>query len=298
MEKLKVENLEEKELEEKMYNEIKELIENSRRRVVTFVNTEKVMLYWNIGKNIVTNFQKGNIRAKYGTHLLENLSIRLNAKYGSSYSERNLEKMRKFYIYFPISTTLSAELSWSHYVELLKIKEKHIRNFYVQECIDSRWEVRNLRRMIKSHLYERLLVSNENNKLLPVQGNVINTSKDLIKDPYILEFLNVDKNYKEKDLGNEILTHLKEFLLELGKGFTFVDSEMKINIDNKNYYPDLVFYNNILKCYVIVELKIGVITHKDIGQINMYVNYYDEKVKQDDDKPTIVSYLVKRKIKQ
>ena len=167
----------------------------------------------------------------------------------------------------------------------------------MQECINSRWGYRELGRMIKSHLYERLLVSNEDKKLLPVQGNVINTSKDLIKDPYILEFLNVDKNYKEKDLENEILTHLKEFLLELGKGFTFVGSEVKINIDNKNYYPDLVFYNNILNCYVIIELKIGSITHKDIGQINMYVNYYDENIKKESDKPTIGILLAKEKSK-
>ena len=138
MEKLIVENLNEKELEEKMYNEIKELIENSRKRVLSFVNTEKVMLYWNIGKNIVNNFQYGNIKAKYGTHLLNNLSIRLTNIYGSSYSERNLERMRKFYIYFPISSAMLSKLSWTHYLELLKVKEEHIRNFYMQECINSR----------------------------------------------------------------------------------------------------------------------------------------------------------------
>ena len=146
MEKLKVENLTEQELEEKMYNEIKDLIESSRKRVVTFVNIEKVTLYWNIGKNIVTNFQKGNVRAKYGTHLLENLFIRLNAKYGSSYSKRNLERMRKFYLCYPIATTLLTQLSWSHYLELLKVKEEPIRSFYMQECINSRWGYRELGR--------------------------------------------------------------------------------------------------------------------------------------------------------
>ena len=287
MKKLKVENLTEQELEEKMYNEIRELIENSRRRVLRFANTELVNLYWHIGKNIVNNIQNGEKRAKYGEHILENLSIRLTTHYGKNYSLRNLRNMRNFYLLFPIRQALVAELSWMHYLELLKVKEEYKRNFYMQECINSRWGYRELGRMIKSHLYERLLVSNEDNKLLPVQGNTINTSKDLIKDPYILEFLNLNNNYKEKDLEKEILAHLKEFLLELGKGFAFIGSEVKIKIDNKNYYPDLVFYNNILNCYVIIELKIGTITHKDIGQINMYVNYYDENIKQESDNLTV-----------
>ncbi len=293
----KVETFNEKELEEKMYNEIKELIENSKRKAYIAVNTILLDLYWHIGENIVNNFQKGEKRAKYGEHILKNLSIRFTLEYGKGYSLTNMKNMRKFYLYYQKGQSLPDQLSWSHYTELLKVKEEPIRNFYMQECINSRWSYRELERMIKSHLYERLLVSNEDNNLLPVQGNVINTSKDLIKDPYVLEFLNLESYYQEKDLENEILAHLKEFLLELGKGFTYVGSEVKISINNKNYYPDLVFYNHILKCFVILELKIGVITHKDIGQINMYVNYYDEKVRQDDDKPTIGILLGKEKNK-
>ena len=286
---------EEQVLEDKMYREIKELIENSRRRVLIFANTELVNLYWHIGENIVNNLQKGERRAKYGEHILKNLSIRFSLEYGKGYSKRNLEQMRKLYLYYPIAQALPAQLSWSHYLELLKVKDDHIRNFYMQECINSRWGYRELGRMIKTHLYERLLTSDDNT--LAVQGNVISTSKDLIKDPYILEFLNLNDNYKEKDLEKEIINHLKEFLLELGKGFMYVGSEVKIRIDKCNYYPDLVFYNNILNCYVIIELKIGEVTHKDIGQINMYVNYYDKNIKKDSDNPTVGILLAKDKNK-
>ncbi len=295
MEKVKTFN--EKELEEKMYNDIKELIENSRKRVLSFANVELVNLYWHIGENIVNNFQKGEKRAKYGNKSIDNIANKLTNEYGKNFSSRNLWNMRKFYLYYPILQAMPAELSWSHYLELLKVKEEPIRNFYMQECINSRWGYRELGRMIKSHLYERLLVSNEDNKLLPIQGNVINTSRDLIKDPYVLEFLNLNNNYKEKDLENEILAHLKEFLLELGKGFAFIGKEEKIKIDNNFYAPDLVFYNHILKCFVILELKIGKVNHKDIGQINMYVNYYDKNIKEKTDNSTIGILLAKEKNK-
>ena len=297
MAKLKVENLGEQELEEKMYNEIKELIENSRKRVLRFANTELVTLYWHIGENIVNNLQEGEKRAKYGKYILANLSMRLTEKYGKGYSLRNLKYARQFYMCFPIGNALRAQLSWTYYKILVRVKDKRERNFYMQECISSRWSYRELERMIKSHLYERLLVLNEDNKLLYIQGNVINTSKDLIKDPYVLEFLKLSNDYKEKDLEKEIINHLKEFLLELGKGFTFVGSEVKIKIENNLYAPDLVFYNHILKCFVILELKIGKITHKDIGQINMYVNYYDNNVKDKSDKSTIGILLGKEKNK-
>ena len=255
------------------------------------------MLYWNIGKNIITNFQEGKVRAKYGTYLLENLSFRLTTVYGSSYSKRNLELMRQFYNYFSNANALRSQLSWAYYKILIRIKEEHKRNFYMQECINSRWTSRELERMIKSRLYERLLVSNENNKLLPEQGNVINASKDLIKDPYVLEFLNLNNDYKEKDLEKEIINHLKEFLLELGKGFTFVGSEVPIRINKEIYYVDLVFYNRILKCFVIIELKRGSITHKDIGQINAYKNYYDKHMKDNDENNTVGILLSKEKDK-
>ena len=278
---------EEQELENKMYLEIKDLIENCKRKAYITVNTILLDLYWHIGENIVNNLQKGEKRAKYGEYILMNLSIRLTNTYGKGYSLASLKRIRQFYLYYQKSSTMLSQLSWSHYIELLKVKEKHIRNFYMQECINSRWDVRTLRRMIKSHLYERLLTSNDKDNKLALQGNVINTSKDLIKDPYVLEFLNLDNNYKEKDLEHEILNHLKEFLLELGKGFTFVGSEVPIRINKEIYYVDLVFYNRILKCFVIIELKRGEINHKDIGQINAYINYYDKHIKEKDENKTV-----------
>ena len=292
----KLQSKEEQELENKMYREIKELIESSRKRAFIAVNTTLLDLYWHIGENIVNNLQKGKKKAKYGTNLINNISKKLTVDYGKNFSMESLRRMRRFYLLFPIRSAVQTELSWSHYRELLQIKDEHIRNFYIQECINSRWGYRELGRMIKSKLYERLLTSSDNNKLA-VQGNVISTSKDLIKDPYILEFLNLNDNYKEKDLEKEIINHLKEFLLELGKGFMYVGSEVKIKIDKRNYYPDLVFYNNILNCYVIIELKIGEVTHKDIGQINMYVNYYDKNIKKDSDNPTVGILLAKDKNK-
>ncbi len=288
---------EEQELENKMYLEIKDLIESSKRKAYVTVNTILLDLYWHIGENIVNNLQKGEEKAKYGEHILRNLSIRLTSTYGRSFSKSNLEYMRRFYLSFPIAQAVPGQLSWTHYLELLKVKNENIRNFYMQECINSRWSYRELERMIKSHLYERLLSSKDKDNELALQGNVIKTSKDLIKDPYVLEFLNLGDNYKEKDLEKEIINHLKEFLLELGKGFMYVGSEVKLKIANKNYYPDLVFYNNILKCYVIFELKIGEVTHKDIGQLNMYVNYYDKNIKQTSDEPTIGILLAKEKDK-
>ena len=287
----------EKELENKMYLEIKDLIENSKRKAHRVVNTILLDLYWHIGENIVNNLQKGKEKAKYGEHVLRNLSLRLTSTYGKSFSKRNLEQMRKFYIKFPIANSLNSQLSWTYYKILIRVEEESKRNFYMQECINSRWSYRELERMIKSHLYERLLGSKDENNKLSVQGNVIHTSKDLVKDPYVLEFLNLGDNYKEKDLENEILNHLKEFLLELGKGFAFIGKEEKIKIDNNFYAPDLVFYNHILKCFVILELKIGKISHKDIGQINMYVNYYDKNIKEKTDNPTIGILLAKEKNK-
>ncbi len=287
----------EQELENKMYLEIKDLIESSKRKAYVAVNTILLNLYWHIGENIVNNLQKGEKRAKYGENILKNLSIRFTLEYGKGYSLTNMKNMRKFYLYYQKGQAMPDQLSWSHYVELLKVEEKYKRNFYIQECINSRWGYRELGRMIKSHLYERLLTSSDKDNKLAIQGNVINTSKDLIKDPYVLEFLNLDDNYKEEDLENEILNHLKEFLLELGKGFAFIGKEEKIKIDNNFYAPDLVFYNHILKCFVILELKIGKISHKDIGQINMYVNYYDKNIKEKTDNPTIGILLAKEKNK-
>lgn len=255
-----------------IFNNIKELVVNSRNKVYTTVNIEMLKLYWNIGK-IIMKIQQGDERAKYGDSILEKLSEKLTNEFGKGFSKRNLERMRKFYICFPIATTVSSQLSWSHYLELIKIEEKSKRNFYFNECINTKWSVRELQRQRDSLLYERLLLSADKEKVLELseKGQILKTNKDLVKDPFVLEFLDIKENtyYLETDLEKNILEHLKEFLLELGKGFSYVGNQVRITLNEEHFYPDLVFYNRILKCFMIIDLKIGKVTHQDIGQMQM-----------------------------
>lgn len=273
-----------------IFNNIKELVVNNRNKVYTTVNIEMLKLYWNIGK-IIMEIQQGDERAKYGDSILEKLSEKLTNEFGKGFSKRNLERMRKFYICFPIATTVSSQLSWSHYLELIKIEEKSKRNFYFNECINTKWSVRELQRQRDSLLYERLLLSADKEKVLELseKGQILKTNKDLVKDPFVLEFLDIKENtyYLETDLEKNILEHLKEFLLELGKGFSYVGNQVRITLNEEHFYPDLVFYNRILKCFVIIDLKIGKVTHQDIGQMQMYVNYYDREIKQRDENQAI-----------
>ena len=273
-----------------IFDNIKELVISSRNKVYSVVNTEMLNLYWNIGKAIM-DIQQGDERANYGDYVLEKLSEKLTAEFGKGFSKRNLERMRKFYIYFPIATTLSSQLSWSHYLELLKIEEEPKRKFYMHECINSRWSVRELRRQRASLLYERLLLSTDKKSVLELaeNGQLLRNSKDLVKDPFVLEFLDIKENtrYLESDLEKNILEHLKEFLLELGKGFTYVGNQVRLTLEEDHFYPDLVFYNRLLKCFVIIDLKIGKVTHQDIGQMQMYVHYYDREIKQEEENSTV-----------
>ena len=273
-----------------LYNDIKKLVEESRNRVYKTVNIEMIKLYWNIGKMIIEK-QSGNKKAKYNDYITKELSIRLTTVFGKGFSKRNLERMRKFYLCYPIATTLSSQLSWSHYLELIKIEDDAKRNFYMYECINSNWNVRELARQRSTLLYERVYNAKDKNKILEIsnKGFIVNEPKDIIKDPFVLEFLDIKENtnYLESDLEKNILNHLKEFLLELGKGFTYVGNQVRITFDTEHYYPDLLFYNRILKCFVIIDLKIGKVTHKDIGQMQMYVNYYDRNVKTLDENKTI-----------
>mgnify|MGYP004648858893 FL=1 len=199
--------------------------------------------------------------------------------------------MRKFYLMYPIWKTVSAKLSWSQYLELIKIDEEPKRNFYLNECINSRWSVRELQRQRDSLLYERLTLSANKEKILELaeKGQILKTSKDLVKDPFVLEFLDIKENtdYLESDLEKNIIEHLKEFLLELGKGFSYVGNQVRLTLEEDHFYPDLVFYNRLLKCFVIIDLKIGKVTHQDIGQMQMYVNYYDREIKQKDENSTV-----------
>ena len=272
------------------FSNIKELVLNARNKVLSVVNTEMLNLYWNIGK-IIMEIQQGNERASYGDTVLEKLSQKLTAEFGKGFSKRNLERMRKFYIYFPIATTVSPQLSWSHYLELIKIEDKTKRDFYLNEAINSMWSVRELQRQRDSLFYERLILSKQKDEILELsqKGHIIKEYKDLVKDPFVLEFLDIKDNneYLEKDLEKNILAHLKEFLLELGKGFSFIGSQVRITLGEEHFYPDLVFYNRLLRCFVIIDLKIGKVTHQDIGQMQMYVNYYDREIKNCDENQTV-----------
>ena len=273
-----------------IFDSIKNLVINSRNKVYHTVNTEMLNLYWNIGK-IIMEIQQGDERASYGDAVLDKLSQKLTNEFGKGFSKRNLERMRKFYIFFPIATTMSSQLSWSHYLELIKIDDEQKRKFYLNECINSKWSVRELQRQRDSLLYERLTISVDKEKILELseKGQILKTSKDLVKDPFVLEFLDIKENtdYLESDLEKNIIEHLKEFLLELGKGFSYVGNQIRLTLEEDHFYPDLVFYNRLLKCFVIIDLKIGKVSHQDIGQMQMYVNYYDREIKQNDEKPTV-----------
>ena len=271
------------------YN-IKNLVINSRNKVYQTVNTEMLSLYWNIGKAIM-EIQQGDERASYGDAVLDKLSQKLTNEFGKGFSSRNLRTMRKFYVMYPIWKTVSAKLSWSHYLELIKIDEEPKRNFYLNETINSKWSVRELQRQRDSLLYERLTLSADKEKILELseKGQILETSKDLVKDPFVLEFLDIKENtnYLESDLEKNIIEHLKEFLLELGKGFSYVGNQVRLTLEEDHFYPDLVFYNRLLRCFVIIDLKIGKVSHQDIGQMQMYVNYYDREIKQNDENKTI-----------
>ena len=273
-----------------LFTDIKELIISCRNKVYTTVNTEMLNLYWNIGKAIM-EIQQGDERASYGETVLEKLSEKLTKEFGKGFSPRNLRTMRKFYTTYPIWKTVSSKLSWSHYLEIIKIEEEPARNFYINECINSGWSVRELQRQIASLLYERLSISANKEKVIELaeKGQELKEGKDLVKDPFVLEFLDIKENtdYLESDLEKNILEHLKEFLLELGKGFMFVGSQVRLTLEEDHFYPDLVFYNRLLKCFVIIDLKIGKVTHQDIGQMQMYVNYYDREIKSKDENFTV-----------
>ena len=287
---MKIKSIEEINEVDTIFNNIKELVVESRNKVYSVVNTEMLNLYWNIGASIM-KIQDGDERASYGDAVLQKLSEKLTIEFGKGFSKRNLERMRKFYICFPKATTLSSQLSWSHYLELIKIDEEPKRNFYMHETINSNWSVRELQRQRDSLLYERLILSSNKEKILEIskEGQVIKESKDLVKDPFVLEFLDIKENtdYLETDLEKNILKHIKEFLLELGKGFSFVGNQVRLTLENEHFYPDLVFYNRLLKCFVIIDLKVGKVTHQDIGQIQMYVNYYDRNIKVKEENPTV-----------
>lgn len=286
---------------ENLYKNILNLLKNSREQVLRTVNSAMVKTYFEIGRLIVEDEQKGFERAEYGKETLKNLSVRLTKEFGKGFSQRNLEQMRQFYLVYSISQTVSAEfkLSWSHYLVLMRMENLNERNFYEIEAINNNWSLRELKRQFDSALYERLILSKEKEKVkeLALKGQIIEKPSDVVKDPYILEFLGLEEkpNYSENDLETEIINKLEMFLLELGKGFTFVGRQVKFTFDEKHFRVDLVFYNRILRCFVLIDLKIGEVTHQDIGQMQMYVNYYDRVVKLPEENKTIGIIICREK---
>lgn len=263
---------------DKAYKDIQTILEKARSKSFKAVNTAMVQAYWHIGKVIVEEEQRGKQRAEYGKALLEGLSEKLSREYGEGFNITNLKYMRQFYLAFPIRHALRGELTWTHYRLLLKIEKAEAREFYVNETINSNWSTRELDRQINSLLFERLSLSRDKKGVLELanKGHEINRTSDLVKDPYVLEFLGLEKReqYPEKDLEQALIDHLQTFLLELGKGFSFVARQQRITLDGDHFYIDLVFYNRLTRSFVLIDLKVGKLTHQDIGQMQMYVNYY------------------------
>ncbi|MGJ0299461.1 PDDEXK nuclease domain-containing protein [Aliarcobacter cryaerophilus] len=286
-----------------IYQEIKELLYSAKNRVYQTINTTMTQTYFQIGKRIVEEEQGGETRAEYGSALLKNLSSELIKEFGKGYSEQNLKNMRQFYLIYQKRQTVSSEfkLSWSHYIFLTRIENIDERNFYEIESIENSWSLRELKRQFDSGLFERLKLSSDKQKVkeLSLNGQVIQTAQDLIKDPYILEFVGLPElsSYSENELEQKLIDKLEHFLLELGKGFTFVARQKRITIDEKHFKVDLVFYNRLLKSFVVIDLKIGELKHQDIGQMMMYVNYFDRFEKTDDENSTIGIILCKDKSK-
>lgn len=277
-----------------LYTQVSELIQEARKQVASQVNTALLATYWNVGRLIVEDEQNSEHRAEYGKQVLKELSKRLTEAFGKGFSRANLQWMRLLYIKYPICQTLSSKLSWSHYCELLGISDDAKRSFYEQECINARWSFRELKRQIDSSLFERLLLSDgQANKekvlQLAAKGIEINRPSDIIKDPYVFEFIGIPENkpMMESDLERMLVRGIEDFLLELGRGFMFVGTQQRVTMNNTHYYVDMVFYNKILKAYVLIELKRTKLTPEAAGQLNMYLNYYATEVNDEGDNPPI-----------
>lgn len=282
-----------------LYTDIRSLLLEARKRTYKAVNNTMIDSYWHIGRMIVEQEQGGKDRAAYGKQILAYLSERLTVEFGEGFNQTNLKYMRLVYQNFPIRHSLRDELRWTHYRLLSKVENEQARLFYRDESIDNQWSTRQLERQIHSLYYERLL-SSQDKKALIVETNAAEKPlqpSDIIRDPYVLEFLDLDKivKFSEKELEKALIDKLQAFLLELGRGFAFVGRQKRIPTENKNFYIDLVFYNILLKCYVLIDLKIGELTHGDIGQMDMYVRYYEDKIRGADDNPTIGIILCSEK---
>lgn len=278
-------------LKNELIKQIHSIIANAKDRAIRSVDTERVLMYWQIGKVILEEEQEGKERAGYGEFLLKSLAETLQPQFGSGFSIRQLEMCRQFYRTFPITNALRSQLSWTHYRTLIRIDNKDKREFYIAETEKNNWTARQLERQVNSQLFERLLLSNDVQAVLAVakEEKFPTDAKEIIKDPMVLEFLGLQREaaYYEKDLESAIITHLQDFLLEIGNGFSFVARQKRIHLEGDEFFIDLVFYNRLLQSFVIIEIKTTKLAHEDIGQLQMYVNYYDRFEKQDFENPTI-----------
>ncbi len=275
-----------------LYDTINQIIEQARNSVYRTANFTMVQAYWNIGRAIVEEEQNGKERAEYGKQVLQQLSKKLTTKYKKGFDESNLRHMRNFYITYPKYDALRPELSWTHYRLLLRVENDQVRQFYLQETIDCNWSTRSLERQIGNLYYERMLMS-KNTEIVKneaLEKTNQQEPQDIIKDPYVLDFLGLKDNtdFRESELEQAIIDKLHDFLLELGKGFAFIGRQYRLTTETgKHFYADLVFYNYILKCFLVIDLKAEPLTHQDIGQMDMYVRYFEDKIRQENDNPTI-----------
>jgi len=284
---------------EVFFSEVRNIIEEARNNAVRSVDYCRVQMYWNIGRRIFEEEQQGKERAEYGTYLIKNLAEKLEPEYGSGFSKRQLELSRQFYRTYPIANTLYSQLNWSQYKLLIAIPDVDKREYYQLEAVNNSWTKRELERQINSMLYERLLLSNDKESVLAVahKQRIPQNPKEIIKDPMELEFLGLEKKakYYEEDLESALITHLQNFMLEMGNGFAFVARQKRILIEDDEFFIDLVFYNRLLRCFVLFELKTDKLTHQDLGQLQMYVNYYDRVEKLPEENSTIGILLCTQK---
>lgn len=300
-----------------LFRSVKELIDESRGQIVRNVNTIMIQTYYHIGRMIVQEQQKGNDRAEYAEEIVAALSRSLSKEYGKGYSKRNLDYFKQFYLLYRSRIVQSAiaqsssdeipksmisfseqfKVSWTHYIQLMRINDANEREFYEQEAAGNNWSVRELQRQYNSSYYERLALSSNKKEVQQdaEKGGLKEMPVDTLKTPFVLEFLNFkeDSSYSENDLETAIINKLEYFMLELGKGFLFEGRQRRITLEGDHFWVDLVFYNRLLNCFVLIDLKIGKLTHQDIGQMQMYVNYYDRAIKQPHEKPTIGIILCK-----
>ncbi|MEE1084753.1 MAG: PDDEXK nuclease domain-containing protein [Paludibacteraceae bacterium] len=277
--------------EDILLRDVRSIIESARSNAVRSVDFCRVQMYWQLGQRIFEEEQQGKERADYGKYLLQNLANRLEPDYGSGFGYRQLKFCRQFYRTYPIRNTLRSQLNWSQYRMLIQIPDPDKREYYELEAVNNCWTARETERQINSMLYERLLLSNDKESVLAVarKERIPESPQEIIKDPMVLEFLGLHReaSYYEKDLESTIITHLTEFLLEMGKGFSFVARQKRLLLEDDEFFADLVLYNRLLRCHVVIELKTGELTHQDLGQLQMYVNYYDRNEKLPDENPTI-----------